>query len=282
MPYKDYYNVMGLSKDSTEDEIKYAYHKLAHKYHPDISKERDAESKFKELVEAYKVLKDSKKRANYDKLISDWEVGGGDVNVFSDYFGELFGLNPVQHGLHARGQDRHEKIYINLEDSIQGSTCNIYLSTPEIDAQRHVQIKHKSLNVIIPKGIKSGEHIRLPGQGDPGSGGGIAGDLLLEITFNDHPLYRVSDTDIYLDLPVTPLEAKFGTTIKVPTPKRVVNLIIPPKSKQGSKLRLKGCGLPAKIPGDFLVILKICLPSENTEEAKIAYKIMQEQINFSV
>lgn len=278
MQYKDYYKILGLSKDSSQDEIKSAYRKLAHKYHPDISKERDAEAKFKELVEAYKVLKDSQKRADYNKLIPNWKAGG-DVNAFSNFFGKLFGWNRAQQGPHARGQDSHAKIYINLDDSIQGSTYNIYLSTPEIDAQSHVQIKHKSLNIKIPKGIKPGQYIRLSGQGDLGSKDGKAGDLLLEIAFNDHPLYRVSETDIYLDLPVTPLEAKLGTKIKVPTPKGVVNLTIPPKSQHGSKLRLKGYGLPGKIPGNFLVILKIVLSSKNTEQAKMTYKKMQQQIN---
>ncbi len=278
MQYKDYYKIIGLSKNSTQDEIKSAYRKLAHKYHPDISKERDAEGKFKELVEAYKVLKDSQKRADYNKLISNWKVDD-DINTFSNSLGRLFGWNPTQQGLHARGQDSHSKIYINLDDIVQGSTYNIHLSTPERDAQNHVQTKHKSLNIKIPKGIKPGQYIRLSGQGAPGSGGGQAGDLLLEIALNDHPLYRVSETDIYLDLPVTPLEAKLGTKIKVPTPKGVINLIIPPKSQQGSKLRLKGYGLPGEIPGNFLVILKIVLPSKNAEQAKIAYKKMQQQIN---
>jgi curved DNA-binding protein len=308
MQYKDYYKVMGLSRTATQDEVKRAYRKLARKYHPDVSKEKDAEAKFKELGEAYEVLQDPEKRAAYDRLGSNWKAGedfrpppnwdegfefkgggftGGDAGAFSDFFGQLFGragFRPTdreQHGFHARGQDSHAKIYINLEDCIRGATRNISLSTPEMDAQGYVQVKHRSLNIKIPKGIKPGQHIRLAGQGTPGSGGGKAGDLLLEIAFNNHPLYRVSETDIYLDLPVTPWEAKLGAKIKVPTPEGIVDLKIPPHSQQGTKLRLKGRGLPAKIPGDFFVVLQIALPPANTEEAKALYLKMQHEFDFN-
>ena len=303
MQYKDYYNIMGLSRNANEDEIKRAYRKLARKYHPDVSKEQNAEAKFKELGEAYEVLKDPQKRAAYDRLGTNWKAGedfrpppkwdegfefrGGEAGVFSDFFEQLFGragFRPSGRGpadFHVRGQDSHAKIYINLEDSIQGATRNISLSTPETDAQGYVQVKNRSLNVKIPKGIKPGQHIRLAGQGAPGSGGGKAGDLLLEIAFNNHPLYRVSDTDIYLDLPVTPWEAALGAKIKVPTPEGRVDLKIPPNSRQGSKLRLKGRGLPAQTPGDFLVVLQIVLPTANTERAKEIYRTLQQELDFN-
>jgi len=308
MEYKDYYKIMGLSRDATQDEIKRAYRKLARKFHPDVSKERDAEAKFKELGEAYEVLKDPQKRAAYDKLGSNWKAGedfrpppnwdegfefkggftGGDAGVFSDFFEQLFGRagfrpsgHAQQHGFHARGQDSHAKIYIDLEDSIRGTTRNISLSTPVMDAQGNVQVKHRSLNIKIPKGIKPGQHIRLSGQGDPGLGGGKPGDLLLEIAFNNHPLYRFSDIDIYLDLPVTPWEAVLGAKIKIPTPDGNVDLTVPPNSRQGSKLRLKGRGLPGKTPGDFFVVLQIALPPANTERAKTVYRTMQQELDFN-
>ncbi len=304
MQYKDYYKIMGLPRNATQDKIKRAYRKLARKYHPDVSKERDAEAKFKELGEAYEVLQDPEKRAAYDRLDANRETsenftpppnwnkgfefkGGGDANSFSDFFEQLFGrarTHPVdreQHGFHAKGKDIHTKVYIDMEDSIQGTTRNISLSAPEMDARGYVQVKHRSVNIKIPKGIKPGQHIRLAGQGAPGSGDGTAGDLLLEIAFNNHPLYRVSETDIYMDLPVTPWEAKLGAKIKVPTPEGIVDLKIPPHSQQGSKLRLKGRGLPAKIPGDFFVILQIVLPPANTEEAKATYKKMQQEFDFN-
>jgi curved DNA-binding protein len=308
MQYKDYYKIMGLSREASQDEIKRAYRKLARKYHPDVSKEKDAEAKFKELGEAYEVLQDPEKRAAYNRLGANWKAGedfrpppnwdegfefrgggstGGDASAFSDFFEQLFGhagFRPAdrgQRGFHARGQDSHAKIYINLEDSFQGATRNISLSTPEMDAQGYVQVKHRSLNIKIPKGIKPGQHIRLAGQGDPGSGGGKAGDLLLEIAFNNHPLYRISETDIYLELPVTPWEAALGAKIKVPTPEGSVDLKIPPNSRQGSKLRLKGRGLPAKTPGDFFVVLQIALPPANTERAKAIYQKMQQELAFN-
>jgi curved DNA-binding protein len=307
MQYKDYYKIMGLSRAASQDEIKRAYRKLARKYHPDVSKEKDAEAKFKELGEAYEVLQDPQKRAAYDRLGTNWKAGedfrpppnwdegfefrggftGGGAGVFSDFFEQLFGRagfrpsGQEQRGFHMRGQDSHAKIYIELEDSIRGATRNITLSAPEMDAQGYVQVKHRSLNIKIPKGIKPGQHIRLAGQGNPGSGGGKAGDLLLEIAFNNHPLYRVSETDIYLELPVTPWEAALGAKIKVPTPEGCVDLKIPPNSRQGSKLRLKGRGLPAKTPGDFFVVLQIALPPANTERAKAIYQKMQQELDFN-
>lgn len=308
MQYKDYYKIMGLSRDASQDEIKRAYRKLARKYHPDVSKEKDAEAKFKELGEAYEVLKDPEKRAAYDQLGVNWKAGqdfrpppnwnegfefkgGGftsdEARAYSDFFEQLFGHsgfrpdNKGQYGLHARGQDSHAKIYIDLEDSFNGATRNISLSSPEINAQGQVQIKHRSLNIKIPKGIKPGQHIRLTGQGSPGSGTGQPGDLFLEIAFNNHPFYRVSETDVYLDLPVTPWEAALGAKIKVPTPNGSVDLKIPANSRQGSKLRLTGRGLPAQVLGDFYVVLQIALPLANTEQAKAAYKNMQKEFTFN-
>ncbi|MDP3840685.1 MAG: DnaJ C-terminal domain-containing protein, partial [Methylococcales bacterium] len=180
-----------------------------------------------------------------------------------------------------RGQDSHAKIHIDLEDSYSGATRNISISTPEMNAQGQLQVKHRSLNIKIPKGIKQGQHIKLAGQGSPSSGSGQAGDLFLEIVFNNHPLYRVSETDVYLDLPVTPWEAALGAKIKVPTPESVVELKIPPNSRQGTKLRLAGRGLPAKTAGDFYVVLQIVLPPATTEQAKAVYQNMQQTLDFN-
>ena len=309
MQYKDYYKIMGLSRDVSQDEIKRAYRKLARKYHPDVSKEPDAEAKFKELGEAYEVLKDPEKRAAYNQLGANWKSGqdfrpppnwdegfefrgggftGGDARNFSDFFEQLFGRTGFQsadtgrhYGEPLRGQDSHAKIHIDLEDSYHGATRNISLSTPEMNAQGQLQVKHRSLNVKIPKGIKQGQHIKLAGQGNPGVGSGQAGDLFLEIVFNNHPLYRVSETDVYMDLPVTPWEAALGAKIKIPTPESVVELKIPPNSRQGSKLRLAGRGLPAKTPGDFFVVLQIILPPATTEHAKAVYQAMQQTLDFN-
>jgi curved DNA-binding protein len=309
MQYKDYYKIMDLSRDASQDEIKRAYRKLARKYHPDVSKEPDAEAKFKELGEAYEVLKDPEKRAAYNQLGANWKSGqdfrpppnwdegfefrggsftAGNAGDFSDFFEQLFGRTGFQstdtgryYGEHLRGQDSHAKIHIDLEDSYRGATRNISLSTPEMNAQGQLQVKHRSLNVKIPKGIKPGQHIKLAGQGSPGVGSGQAGDLFLEIAFNNHLLYRVSETDVYLDLPVTPWEAALGAKIVVPTPESSVELKIPPNSRQGSKLRLAGRGLPAKILGDFFVVLQIVLPPATTEHAKVVYQNMQQALDFN-
>jgi len=308
MQYKDYYKIMGLARGASQDEIKRAYRKLARKYHPDVSKEKDAEAKFKELGEAYEVLKDPEKRAAYDQLGSHWKAGqdfrpppnwdegfefrgggftGVDTGNYSDFFEQLFGrtffhhANRGQHHAQVRGQDSHAKIHIDLEDSFHGATRNVSLSAPEMDGQGHLHLKHRTLNIKIPKGIKPGQHIRLAGQGNPGSGGAQPGDLILEIAFNNHPLYRVNEADVYLDLPVTPWEAALGAKIKVPTPEGFVDVKIPPNSRQGSKLRLPGRGLPSKTPGDFFIILQIALPPSTSEIAKAAYQKMQEAFDFN-
>jgi len=308
MEYKDYYRIMGLNREASQDDIKRAYRKLARKYHPDVSKEVNAEAKFKELGEAYEVLKDPEKRAAYDRLGANWKAGqdfrpppnwdegfefkgGGftssDAGAFSDFFEQLFGragfhtVGRSYRSSQAQGQDSHAKIYINLEDSFQGATRSITLNAPEMEAQGHVQVKHRTLNIKIPKGIKEGQHIRLSGQGNPGVSGGKAGDLFLEIAFNRHPFYRVSEADIFLDLPVAPWEAALGAKVKVPTPEGSVDLKIPPNSKQGSKLRLKNRGLPSQSPGDFYVVLQIALPFADSEKAKAAYQKLQQELDFN-
>jgi curved DNA-binding protein len=309
MQYKDYYKIMDLSRDASQDEIKRAYRKLARKYHPDVSKDPDGEAKFKELGEAYEVLKDPEKRAAYNQLGENWKSGqdfrpppnwdegfefkgggftGSDASDYSDFFEQLFGSTGFQpsdkerhYGGSSRGQDSHAKINIDLEDSYHSGTRTISISTPEMNAQGQLQVKHRSLNVKIPKGIKQGQHIKLAGQGNPSAGNGQAGDLFLEVVFNNHPLYRVSETDVYLDLPVTPWEAALGAKIKIPTPESVVELKIPPNSRQGNKLRLAGRGLPAKTAGDFYVVLQIVLPPATTEEAKAVYQNMQQTLDFN-
>jgi curved DNA-binding protein len=308
MEYKDYYEVMGVARGATQDEIKRAYRKLARKYHPDVSKEANAEERFKSLGEAYEVLKDPEKRAAYDQLGSNWQGGqdfnappdwdagfefsgggftGGDSANYSDFFEELFGRAHTaqgagrQRGFHARGQDRHAKILVDLQDSFEGATRAINLQVPELTPDGHVTTRTRTLNIKIPKGIREGQKIRLSGQGDPGQGNATAGDLYLEIDFKPHPLYRAEAHDLYLDLPVAPWEAALGATVKVPTPEGVVELKVPAGSAQGKKMRLKGRGIPAKQPGDLYVVFQIALPEANTEQAKKLYQQMQDELNFN-
>lgn len=307
MEYKDYYQIMGVERDATQDEIKRAYRKLARKYHPDVSKEADAEQMFKQVGEAYEVLKDPEKRVAYDQLGKagatgeeftpppNWDAGfefsgggftEGDADAYSDFFESLFGQGPRQaharqRSYRARGEDHHAKVLIDVEDAYSGATRSITLQAPELDAQGHVHTRDRTLNVRIPKGIRQGQKIRLNGQGSPGIGDGPSGDLYLEIEFKAHPLYRVEDRDLYLDLPVAPWEAALGATVKTPTPSGIVDLKIPAGSASGRKMRLKGRGIPGKTPGDIYVLLKIALPPAHDDRARALYEKMQQELSFN-
>jgi curved DNA-binding protein len=303
MEFKDYYGVMGVARDATQDEIKRAYRKLARKYHPDVSKEPDAEARFKELGEAYEVLRDPEKRAAYDQLGANWKAGqdfrpppdwdagfefsGGyrDSGGFSDFFESLFGRFGARHaggpGFSARGEDHHARILIDVEDAFHGATRTITLHAPQIDAQGHVRTRERTLNVRIPRGVRQGQHIRLAGQGTPGIGGGGAGDLYLDVEFKPHRLYRIEGRDLYLELPIAPWEAALGARVKVPTPDGIVDLTIPAGSTAGRKLRLKGRGIPARPSGDLYVVLQIALPPAESETARRLYRTMQQEMAFN-
>jgi curved DNA-binding protein len=308
MEFKDYYKIMGIAREATQEDIKRAYRQLVRKYHPDVSKEADAEARFKEVGEAYEVLKDPEKRASYDQLGANWKSGqdfhpppdwntgfefsgggytGGDAADYSDFFASLFGRGVRSEpgrraSFHTQGEDHHAKVLIDLEDAFTGATRTISLRVPEVDAQGRVSTREHKLNVAIPRGILAGQHIRLVGQGAPGVGQGKPGDLYLEVEFRRHPYYRVEERDVYLDLPVAPWEAALGAATKVPTPSGVVDLKIPAGSVAGSKLRLKGRGIPARTLGDLYVVLQIALPPADSEAAKMFYRNMGEQfISFN-
>lgn len=305
MEYKDYYKTIGVGRKATQDEIKRAYRKLARKYHPDVSKEKDAELKFQELGEAYEVLKDPEKRAAYDQLGSNWNAqqgfrpppewgsgfefhgrpqGAGKQEQFSDFFESLFGRatgSSSYRGFHAHGEDHHAKILIDLEDSFRGASRSISLQMPEVSPDGHVVSRSRTLNVKIPKGIRQGQQIRLSGQGAKGQGSGSAGDLYLEVEFKPHRFYHVEGSDVYLDLPVAPWEAALGATVKVPTPSGAIDLKVPPNSQAGKKLRLKGRGIPARSPGDLYVVLKIALPPADDARTREIYQRMQEELKFN-
>lgn len=315
MEYKDYYDILGVSSDATQDQIKRAYRKLARKYHPDVSEAADADQRFKEAGEAYEVLKDPEKRAAYDRLGSGWQTGqdfrpppdwgaeydfsggGGyttaDAAHFSDFFESLFGgargggyttgdggYATASGPFGGRGEDIEARVTIDLEDSYQGASRFLTLHSPEVTPDGRITQKERTLNVSIPKGIKQGQRIRLAGQGGAGMGG-EPGDLYLEVEFRPHQQYRVEGADVYLDLPVAPWEAALGATVKIPTPSGAVDLKIPAGSQQGRKLRLKGRGLPAKSPGDLYVVLKIALPPADSRSAKKIYKEMEQEMDFN-
>lgn len=307
MEFKDYYQILGVTKTATADDIKKAYRKLARKYHPDVSKEADAEKHMRDINEARDVLSDPEKRAAYDQVgqgyrpgqefhpppnwdRENWDAGyeysgrgfsGADTADFSDFFANLFGQGRRTGGFRERGSDRHAKIQIDLADTYQGATKTITLQTHHVDERGRTSLNEHSLNVHIPKGVKEGQHIRLSGKGNPGVGGGGTGDLYLEIHFKPDPRYRVDGTDVYASLPVTPWEAALGAVIEAPTPSGTVKLTIPPNSQAGRKLRLKGRGIPADEPGDLYMELAVVLPSADTRKAQQLYETMAKELNFN-
>ncbi len=308
MEYKDYYQIMGVEREASQDDIKRAYRKLSRKYHPDVSKESDAELRFKEIGEAYEVLKDPEKRVAYNQLGSQWKSGqgfqpppdwdegfefngggytAGNAEHFSDFFEQLFGgRGGRNHGFSTNrqsmhGQNTHAKIVIDLDDSYKGANKTITLKHSDLGADGRPCIKERTLNVRIPKGVSQGQKIRLAKQGGSGTGQEEAGDLYLEIQFNEHPFYKIEGKDVYLHLPITPWEAALGEIVKMPTPTGYIDLKIPPASNTGRKMRLKERGVPAKKAGDLYVILDVVLPKAETDEAKNAYQAFKKAVDFN-
>lgn len=305
MQYQDYYASLGIERTATLDDIKRAFRKLARKYHPDVSKEPDAEARFKEVAEAYKALKDPEKRAAYDALGRDYrkgedfapppdwqngfsfrgrgngadqEAGDGESgDQYSDFFSSLFGrgrFGAQEHGrgsAEAPGEDRHARITIDVEDAYQGAQRTITLRVPALDAQGHSILQERQLAVNIPKGIRAGQHLRLAGQGGAGSGRHPAGDLYLEVAFGPHPRFRVDSADVFMDLPVAPWEAALGAAIAVATPGGPVELTVPPGSGTGRRLRLRGRGLPGAPAGDLYAVLAVTQPPAVSAADKAAY-----------
>jgi len=301
--YKDYYQVLGVSRDAPQSDIKQAYRKLARKYHPDVSKEPNAEVRFKELGEAYEALKDPENRAAYDQLGANWKAGqdfrappgwdqgfgrhGGGGGGFgdaghSDFFESIFGGGGGggRPEPESKGEDIHTKMAIDVIDAFEGANRTLTLKTTEVDHEGRPRVKERSLSVKIPKGVRQGQKIRLTGQGDPVKGRGTAGDLFLEIEFRTTPLYQVKGSDIYVSLPVAPWELALGGRVTAPTPTGKIGLKVPPNSAPDSKLRLKGRGIPGSSPGDLYVVLKVALPPATDEAAQARYETMKAEFDF--
>ena len=291
MEYKDYYKIMGVGRDAPADEIKRAYRRLARKYHPDVSKEKGAEERFKEIGEAYEVLRDPEKRAAYDALGTrkpgeefrpppDWQFDFGagpqaDAGMHSDFFEQLFGgLGRGRSSFRSRGFDTSGQVEITLEEAFRGTERRLSLQRMAVDERGRVQPATQQLNVRIPAGVVDGQRIRVAAQGQPGAGGGPAGDLFLEVRFLPHRWFRAEGRDIWLDLPVTPWEAALGETVRVPTLGGKVNLKLPKGSQTDRQLRLRGRGLPGSPAGDQLVVLKVMPPPPKTPADEALYKEM--------
>lgn len=309
MQFKDYYQTLGVPRDAGADEIKKAFRRLARKYHPDVSKEADAEQRMREVNEAYAVLSDPEKRAAYDQLGQgyqtgqdfrpppDWDAGfefsgrgfsPHEAADFSDFFAELFGhMGGRQAGFgtrggpyQARGEDHHAKVLLDLEDAFSGATRQINLQVPAMDAQGRVRLNTRTLNVKIPRGVKEGQIIRLAGQGAAGAGAATAGDLLLEVHFKPHPRLRPDGRDLHLKLPVAPWEAALGAIIAVDLPSGSVKVRIPEGAQSGRQLRVRGKGIPGEPPGDLLLDIQVVLPPADSPKARQLYETMARELAF--
>ena len=304
MKYKDYYSILGVEKNAGVEDIKKAYRKLARKYHPDVSKDANAEEKFKEVSEAYKTLKDEEKRAAYDQLGSyqsgqdfrpppDWQqqysgsqYSFDDIDL-SDLFAGLRGGRAHAHQAHGKisrpGEDFEVTVHITLEEAYRGTEVALNLSMPEFDGQG---VLHRVSHVVktrIPKGVTDGQRLRIPGKGGKGFNGGRNGDLYCTIVLHPHSLFRVSGHDLYLDLPLAPWEAVLGTSLDVPTPGGPVRLKVPPGTHAGQKLRLGKRGLPKPHTGegDLFAIVQIAVPNTVSEPENRLYQQLAETSTFN-
>ena len=297
MKYQDYYSILGVPRDADPAEIKKAYRKLARRYHPDVNKDLGAEDKFKEVNEAYEVLKDADNRQAYDRFGANWKhgqqfdgagfgggggystgnFGGGD---FSDFFESIFGGGFQQQGspfqqTRRRGADQQLKLDISLEEAYSGGAKTVqFASTPGSSGS-------KKLKINIPLGVSQGQKIRLAKQGQASPSGGEPGDLYLEMNILPHSLFRLDGRDVILRLPITPWEAAEGARLKVPTLAGDVELTIKPGMQSGQKMRLKGKGMPGPDAGDQFVEIMIQTPPANDDKARQFYREMKARFDFN-
>jgi curved DNA-binding protein len=312
MKYKDYYEILGLKRDATEDDIKKAYRRLARKYHPDVSKESEGEAKFKDVSEAYQTLKDKEKRAAYDQLGShqagedfapsqDWaeafntQFNSGETSFegadLSDLFAQ-FARHRSGNAASGRqgpafpipGEDFEVAVSITLEEAFRGTQVALKLDVPVHDQHGRVRREARAFEARIPKGATNGQRLRLRGQGGKGHNGGRDGDLYLNISLNRHSLYRVDGHNLYLDLPIAPWEAALGAAVNVPTLAGPVNLKVPPNTSSGQKLRLAKRGLPrpgdAGNEGDLFAIANIVMPQTLSARETALFKELAENSKF--
>ncbi|UCE51486.1 MAG: DnaJ domain-containing protein [Desulfobacterales bacterium] len=295
--FKDYYDILGVSRNASQEEIHRAYRKLARKYHPDINKEAGTEDKFKEINEAHEVLKDSEKRKRYDQLGTEWQHGqefrpppgwefqfdfgsaskgrqegffwSSGTGGFSDFFETLFGGGSLREGEGRRtffrqqhGANQEAVLRLTLEEAYLGGTKNITLQSQSLSADGSLVTREKRYDVKIPQGILPGQKIRLAGQGVEGTGGGSRGDLYLKVEIEPHPKFRIDGRNLYTELAIAPWEAALGAELKIQTISERVSLKVPPGTQSGQRLRLKGKGMPNTkgIAGDLYVVAQIRIP----------------------
>lgn len=309
MEFKDYYKVLGVEPDADLKAIKTAYRKLARKYHPDVSDEHDAENRFKEIAEAYEVLSDDTKRAEYEQLRKygragekfepppEWQsragANQGAQGDFSDFFENIFGSGAFGRGnasrsrssedfTSQRGRDVEVELPLFLEDTFSDEARPIEYSMPHYGPEGRLPDVRKTLKVKIPVGVVDGERIRLKGQGGPGFGNGAAGDLFLRIRFIPHPLYDIAGPDLSIVVPIAPWEAALGTKLTLPTPTGKISITVPANSQSGQRLRIKGKGLRTrKGHGDLFAVLKVVMPESNLAQTEKLWQELAEKARFN-
>ncbi|WP_109439571.1 DnaJ C-terminal domain-containing protein [Acinetobacter haemolyticus] len=308
---KNYYEELGVPRDASADQIKKAYRKLARKYHPDLSKEADAEEKMQAINVAYDTLSNADKKAEYDQMLdhpqgfSGFGQGAGgfnqgtsgfdgsqfyrqssgdgaDFSGFEDLFGRFgagFGggqQRSQRQQRSYRGEDQHASIQVDVSIAYQGSTQQITLQIPTYNVYGEPEIQRKTLEVKIPKGMKEGQQIRLTGQGQSGINGGESGDLYIEIQYKDTDRIRVEGADVYQTIDVAPWEAGLGQSIEINTPAGQLKVNLPKNAKNGQQLRLKDKGIPSKTAGNLYLIINIVLPAAQSEQEQQAYQQFAE------
>jgi curved DNA-binding protein len=307
--FKDYYAILGVPRDATAEDIKKAFRKLARKHHPDVAKDKkSAEEMFKQINEAYEVLGDPEKRGKYDRLGMDWQHEGAvpppgrgaaahEFNFggtgFSDFFEQYFsgasrygfpgGMHggPQKQAGRFRGNDIEGDILVTLDEAMHGALrpVSLQMSDPQTGrAQTH------TFQVRIPPGVTNGKRIRVPGQGEPGIGGGDAGDLYLRVRHAAHPDFTTQGSDVFHELDIAPWEAVLGADLPVPTLDGLIKLRIPPGSENGQQLRVRGRGLPkGKVGGrgDFHVVLTVQTPAHTTDEERAAWEKLRSVSRFN-
>jgi len=301
MEFKDYYASLGVARDAPAEAVKKAYRKLARKYHPDVSKEPQAEQRMKEVNEAYAVLSDPEKRAAYDQLgkayrpgqdfrpppdwdanmeFSEREFSGAEAAQFSDFFAEIFGRHGARgSAFHSKSNDHHARVLLDLEDAFTGPERQLSLRVPKVDAGGRARLETRTLNVKIPRGIHAGQIIRLAGQGSA-MDGAKSGDLLLEVAFRPHARLQPHGRDLHLTLPVAPWEAALGAVVPVHLPGGTLNVRIPAGAEPGRQLRVRGKGIPSDPPGDVYFDIRIVAPPAVTPKAKELYEALQKEADF--
>lgn len=306
MEFKDYYKVLGVATDADLKTIKTAYRKLARKYHPDVSDEHDAEKRFKEVAEAYEVLSDETKRAEYEQLRKygrggqsfepppEWQSKAGrSQGDFSDFFENIFGSGGFKRGAadafgggedfsSQRGRDIEVELPLFLEDTFSDEARPIEYSLPHHGPQGRLPDIRKTLKVKIPVGVVDGERIRLKGQGGPGFGNGAAGDLFLRIRLIPHPLFDIAGTDLSIVVPIAPWEAALGVKLTLPTLTGKISLSVAANSQSGQRLRIKGKGMRTrKGHGDLFAILKVVMPERSPAEAEALWQELAKKAEFN-